>query len=102
MASSPLPPRDASPAAEPGTADDLLERLMQADEQLAELLSTASNVMHALAPSPGVEPADTEPLLEHWFATLNVSCIAESSHYRTCRSPCGMQRMRCAMRVFRR
>ena len=41
--------RAASPASEAGTADELLDRLLQCDAQLVELLRTASRAMLALS-----------------------------------------------------
>lgn len=70
----------ASPGAESaasseadGTADELLERLMQCDEQLVQLLRTASTTVSTLAAAEAPpEAATPDALLKQWFATLHV------------------------------
>ena len=62
--------RAASPASEAGTADELLDRLLQCDAQLVELLRTASRAMLALSDeSPATSSEDD---MTQWFATLHV------------------------------
>ncbi|SHO79243.1 Uncharacterized protein MSYG_3592 [Malassezia sympodialis ATCC 42132] len=69
----------ASPGAESaasseadGTADELLERLMQCDEQLVQLLRTASTTVSTLAAAEAPPAAATpDSLLKQWFATLH-------------------------------
>ncbi|AXA51534.1 mediator of RNA polymerase II transcription subunit 11 [Malassezia restricta] len=61
--------RAASPASEAGTADELLDRLLQCDAQLVELLRTASRAMLALSDeSPATSSEDD---MTQWFATLH-------------------------------
>ncbi|WFD16924.1 hypothetical protein MARU1_002968 [Malassezia arunalokei] len=61
--------RAASPASEAGTADELLDRLLQCDAQLVELLRTASRAMLALSDeAPATSSGDD---MTQWFATLH-------------------------------
>lgn len=64
----------ASPAeSAEGTADELLERLLHCDEQLAELLATAGSALRALVPGEQAPSSEAfEERIHHWFATLNV------------------------------
>lgn len=62
--------RAGSPASEAGTADELLDRLLQCDAQLVELLRTASRAMLALTDQAPATSSDDE--MTQWFATLHV------------------------------
>lgn len=58
-----------------GTADELLDRLLQCDEQLATLLSQAAGALRGIVPLSGESESDFETNTRLWFATLNVrSC----------------------------
>lgn len=97
---SPMSGAGASPASESDsagdTADDLLARLLQCDEQLAELLQTASSAVCALAPdaaddTPSENKGTFEDHTQHWFSTLNVrrlysciGCAARASRSGAC------------------
>lgn len=71
MASSPAASESASEA--DGTADDLLERLMQCDEQIVQLLRVASTTVSTLAAAEAPSDAwSSDALLKQWFATLHV------------------------------
>lgn len=59
-----------------GTADDLLERLMQCDEQLVQLLRVASTIGSTLAGAEAAPAtATSDALLKQWFATLHVRSL---------------------------
>ena len=77
IASAPMDDaRAASPASEAGTADELLDRLLQCDAQLVELLRTASRAMLALSDeSPATSSEDD---MTQWFATLHVRMAPSS------------------------
>lgn len=66
---------DASGESGGATADDLLARLLHCDDQLAELLQTASKAVCALAPDAqqdsDASPGTFEEHTQHWMATLN-------------------------------
>ena len=68
--------RAASPASEAGTADELLDRLLQCDAQLVELLRTASRAMLALTDQAPATSSDDE--MTQWFATLHVRTAPSS------------------------
>ena len=55
-----------------GTADDLLERLLECDGQLADLLRTASQAILTLAPGQDGPPESFDTYMQQWFTTLNV------------------------------
>ena len=61
----------SSPEAE-GTADELLERLLQCDEQLALVLSQAAGAIRGIVPRSGESESDFEVNTRQWFSTLNV------------------------------
>ena len=63
-----------------GTADELLERLLHCDAQLAELLRTASQALVSLA-EPAPAPSSFDSLAHHWFATLHVRRPAPHTGY---------------------
>lgn len=78
----------ASAEAEEGTADELVARLLQGDEQLAKLLSTAGAALRALLPDAsgedgarrGEQDGDAfSTNMQQWFATLNVCNVCDSS-----------------------
>lgn len=79
---SPMAEDPRSPGSDEGTAEDLLDRLMQCDEQLADLLSMASSAVDSLAPPLDGAAPSFEERIQPWLATLNVRV---SSHTRTCR-----------------
>ena len=54
-----------------GTAEDLLARLLQCDEQLAAVLSQAAAAIRGIAPRGQESKGDFEQHTRQWFATLN-------------------------------
>lgn len=54
-----------------GTAEELLARLLQCDEQLAVLLSQGAAAVRGIAPRGQESEGDFEQHTRQWFATLN-------------------------------